>query len=62
MKNKTIKMMLSVLLMVLCAFTLTACDASGYLDSIMNDAIEIVKFAARLSLGLLLSCNRGGRK
>jgi len=54
MKNKTIKMMLSVLLMVLCAFTLTACDASGYLDSIMNAAIEIVKFAALTVVGAFI--------
>ena len=45
MKNKTLKMILSVLMVVLCAFTFTACDASGYGDAIMNAAIEIVKFA-----------------
>ena len=44
MKNKTIKMLLSVLLMVLCAFTLTACDTSGYENALMSTVVEIAVF------------------
>ena len=54
MKKLTAKKVLSILLMVMCTFMLTACDVTNEVNQVFNIALEVAKYVAEIAIFVFL--------